>query len=151
MLNMWQRSWWTAFETAEAQRLATLCREVRCSHSDVAMFNKNVYSSLSSFYMLVSVFQSLFSVFLADDKFLIFQAQLSSTAACWEKFTFLDEMKVVGINGKWRMDGWTDGWPIVPWWTLQHQHTDVWFGNSVCHVHNLQTVDCPYSTCMRAE
>lgn len=48
---------------------------------DVEMFNKNVYSSLLSFYTLVSVFQTIFLVFLGDDIFLIFQAQLRSTAA----------------------------------------------------------------------
>lgn len=63
ILNRWQRSWWTALETAAAQRLATLCREVRCSHADVAMSNKNVYSSLSSFHTLLSAFQTLFLSF----------------------------------------------------------------------------------------
>lgn len=67
--------------------------------TDVEMFNKNVYSSLSSFYTLVSVFQTLFLVFLGDDKFLIFQAQLRSTAARWEMFMSGDKMKTVGMNG----------------------------------------------------
>lgn len=54
--------------------------------TDVEMFNKNVYSSLSHFYTLVSVFQSFFLVFLGDDGFLIFQGQLWSTTLHSETF-----------------------------------------------------------------
>lgn len=73
-----------------AQRLATLCRarSTVAMRTDVEMFNKNVYSSLSRFYTLVSVFQSFFLVFLGDDGFLIFQAQL--------RFTTIEEEMVDG-------------------------------------------------------
>lgn len=85
-----------------AQHLATLCRarSTVAMRTDVEMFNKNVYSSLSRFYTLVSVFQSFFLFFLGDDGFLIFQAQLRSTTAC----VWLSTRKH-SLKKKWMMDG----------------------------------------------
>lgn len=59
-----------------AQSLAALCRarSTVAMRTDVEMFNKNVYSSLSHFYTLVWVFQSFFLFFLGDGGFMIFQA-----------------------------------------------------------------------------
>lgn len=95
---MWQRSWWTAFKTAAAQRLAHYAeRSAVAMCADDETVNKNIYCSLSSFYMLVSVFQTLFLVFLGDDKH------------NWDPLP--PTRKRSRLRTKWRRWGWKrNGW-----------------------------------------
>lgn len=81
-----------------AQRLATLCR-VRSTvamRTDVEMFNKNVYSSLTCFYTLVSVFQSFFPSFFLEMAAFWFSKHNSDPPPSTRKHS---------LKKKWMMDG----------------------------------------------